>query len=122
MAYSHRGAERSLEHRSTDALTRFLVLAGRREWGRSGRMYNIGFEWALEQIVRIHDSTGLELTCLVSSAEDTAIPSFNSDWSIIPATIDPEGTEGRDILRDVAVNLYDGGDDYYIPSVRTLPS
>jgi len=45
-------------------------------------MFNTGFEWTLEEIVRIHDSTGLELTCLVSSAKDTAIPSFNSDWSI----------------------------------------
>ena len=38
-----------------------------REWRQvRDRTYNTGFEWTLEQIVRIHDSTNLALTFLFS--------------------------------------------------------
>jgi hypothetical protein len=39
-----------------------------REWRQLGdRMFNSGYEWALEQIVRSLEGTGLALTSLVSS-------------------------------------------------------
>ena len=80
-----------------------------REWRRKcDQRFNIGYEWTLEQIVRILTTPTLYLPSLSRQKQDKAIPSFLSEHL---QRLDPEDADGREMLKRVAASLYGGGTD-----------
>ena len=89
-----------------------------REWRQlSDRMLNAGYEWTLKQIVRIFGDTVLVFTFFSRQEQDKAIPSFLSEHM---QRLDPEDTEGKEMLKRVASSLYGGGTDTTVSATSSF--